>query len=657
MMLIMRFRHMMKGLVGRIFIGLIALLVILSGLGLPALVMRAFGKTINGVALVNGVDIPMHTFQEAVHQHEQRINMFRMQYGPNADLYMKLVGMEQDSKKAALSSVLFQEIVHQFTKQCGVLVADSYVTQKISEPHFITQHFGNQLPAEFLTEDGRINTYAFTQFMMAPEMAQLRELFAEEVASEFAISLLRSALYIPEFITQDLYISSKVDKKFSVQTFNIEHFKHEVERNGVTKEELRNFYERKSNVEKWYWIPEQRSGSVWEFNATTYGVEVEDSEIEDFYTKNKSSRYVKNPAQFKVREIIFNDVKGKGIEGLKQAATKAYEQVIANPDNFAAIAREFSQDKESASKGGLTDFFSRGSKDKAYERAVVRLKADGDISPVVQFEDGQTFVILQRVERKEPTYSSLSEVKSAIAKTLTEQKFKKLFSKNTEKICRDRNAGAIEAFAQQHGGKHKEVGPIEKNNSQEFQRIFSIRNVGDTVAYVQDGKGYLLTLKDKQAKHLPKFSEVEDKVAKDYKAERAFELMQEAIETARIQGFKQHALVEMPGSKIHTTGVITASDENNLKKLITQQAYPERFMNLTRVGDMVSNVTPDQGILVRLDELIGDVNLPEGDQKFKAEGASYRAVHQLFASACIASLFRNATINVNQNLVPEKDLL
>ncbi|MBF9223985.1 peptidylprolyl isomerase [Hymenobacter ruricola] len=93
-------------------------------------------------------------------------------------------------------------------------------------------------------------------------------------------------------------------------------------------------------------------------------------------------------------------------EKAKQAAIAKLNdlraQVLAGGD-FAALARQYSEDPGSAKEGGYLGFFKRGELVPEYEAASMKLEP-GQMSPVVQSQFG--FHLIQFIERKGNTYST-----------------------------------------------------------------------------------------------------------------------------------------------------------------------------------------------------------------------------------------------------------
>lgn len=148
------------------------------------------------------------------------------------------------------------------------------------------------------------------------------------------------------------------------------------------------------------------------------------------------SYYDKNPQRFIVEEqrrashILLN--LKKDASAADQAAVKAKaEGVLAkvnkNPADFAALAKEHSQDTGTAERGGDLDFFGKGSMVKAFDEAVFKLK-QGEISGLVQSEFGYHIIQLTGIH---PTAAktfdeSKLEIEAEIKKQLLPKKFSEL---------------------------------------------------------------------------------------------------------------------------------------------------------------------------------------------------------------------------------------
>lgn len=643
-MIIMKMRDIIKGRFGQVL--LIGLFVTMfGGLGITRFAMKFFGD-IEGIVSVNGQEVSVHTFNYALQESEQKINMIRRQYGAQADLFMQLYGMSNNPQETALQQVIYNALLDQVAQKMHINLAQEYLEVRLSNPQFIVSRIGHLLPSYIFDQKFGINGQALMEFLKTPEMRFAQKELSRELRNQFALLMIQSGFYLPEFLTQALFEDTKMEKKFAYQVFSLDNFVRDARTEKITDDELKAFYDAQNQASQKYWSPETRQGSEWTFTPEGYGIEVSEKEIQSYYDAQKRTRYVDVPAQFKVREIVFNKIKEQGINFLKEEAEKVREKAVQAPDTFADLAQQYSQ-ASTAKLGGLVDFFKRGTKEKAYEKAVVRLKENGEISPVVQLEDGSS-VILQRVDRKEATFKSLAQVKDAIVKTLTAQKFRIAFTKEAQQTLNKEDKQMLDEFIKDHKGVYKEIKPIEKSDDIITKRLFSLKKDGQSVAFIHDGIGSIIQLEKKHSKKIEKLNTIRDRVADDYYHQKAQKTLDQVVEEARVYAFK-HKQLDANKEKISSTDFITAQDDAKIKER-TSQGFPHGFIHMTIQGAVEVAQSKDKTTLVLLSELKKSDKEIEKDKKNDWYKNEFSRFHQLFSGSFIASLYRNGTIKVNDQM-------
>jgi len=110
---------------------------------------------------------------------------------------------------------------------------------------------------------------------------------------------------------------------------------------------------------------------------------------------------------------------------------------------FADAAMKYSQDRNSASKGGDLGFLSRGQRSKAFENAAFAT-APGALSPVV--ETGSGYDLIQTIEMKPSGKAPFEEVKPAIQRYLDRTVQQKAVQKYMEGL---KEKATIERFMTQ----------------------------------------------------------------------------------------------------------------------------------------------------------------------------------------------------------------
>lgn len=206
-----------------------------------------------------------------------------------------------------------------------------------------------------------------------------------------------------------------------------------------------------ADIKKWYdenqaklQIPENVDVQYIVLNekAATKDIKVSEDNVESFYKQNQA-RYGQ-PERRRVSHILIelpaaaNDaVKSKA----RSKADDLSKRALADPQNFAALAKEFSQDSGSASQGGDLGWISKNMLVPQVETAVFELDR-GKISGVVESPFG--FHVINVVDVQPASVKPLSEVKedivNEIRKQLAADQFAQLASKLTSLVYDQRDS-------------------------------------------------------------------------------------------------------------------------------------------------------------------------------------------------------------------------
>ncbi len=140
---------------------------------------------------------------------------------------------------------------------------------------------------------------------------------------------------------------------------------------------------------------------------------VSEEEIKTYYEQHKSE--YTTPERAKVRIIVL---------GTEAEAMKIHEELTKNKKDFAFLAREFSKDVTTRSKGGDMDFITRGQVNQALENVVFNLGI-GSISSVFKTQAG--YNIVQVTEKEPAKTASLDEKRAEIRQILASPKENELY--------------------------------------------------------------------------------------------------------------------------------------------------------------------------------------------------------------------------------------
>jgi peptidyl-prolyl cis-trans isomerase C len=162
-------------------------------------------------------------------------------------------------------------------------------------------------------------------------------------------------------------------------------------------------------------------------------VAVSDEDIAAYYQANKNE-FVR-PEQINASVIVFSaaPAAAPAEKALKQKQAQETLKRLKKGADFAAVAREVSDDKRTQARGGATGFFAEGRREKIYgkkfEEVAFALKA-GDMSDVFETEFG--YFIVRLDDRQPRTEESLSEAKSKIGRRLQQTKQREAYEKYVE---------------------------------------------------------------------------------------------------------------------------------------------------------------------------------------------------------------------------------
>lgn len=173
-------------------------------------------------------------------------------------------------------------------------------------------------------------------------------------------------------------------------------------------------------------------------------VHITDTQVKKFYEDKKES--FKRPEAFHVRHIFvayipFDVIQNNPPEKVKEksdeyhaASRKKIDEVYAKVKaggNFEELAKQYSEDEGSASKGGDLDFMYKGVFDPMFDKAVDKLKV-GETSGIVDTEFG--YHIIQLLETKPSEYAPFAEVEESIQKHLFMTEAQKLVGRYIETL-------------------------------------------------------------------------------------------------------------------------------------------------------------------------------------------------------------------------------
>lgn len=259
--------------------------------------------------------------------------------------------------------------------------------------------------------------------------SQYEEVYARETSSpqyqQFAsylkdensiMSLMLKDRIVNELILKEI-INQEIEKrKIEVTDEEIQARKDEITEKIGSKEKVEELLKRNNVSDKQFDKDIANEIKIDKLIEATQSTKISENDVKDFYNKNKAAfNYPErvrashilieaNPAQIK-QEIIAQDKKGEltaddidkkvkeAMDNKMSFAQEVLKKAKANPDGFAALAKQYSDDKVSAQKGGDLGFFTRNDMVKPFADAAFTLKP-GTVSEIVVTDYGNHIIIV-----------------------------------------------------------------------------------------------------------------------------------------------------------------------------------------------------------------------------------------------------------------------
>lgn len=398
-------REFLKGWVGK---GLLILFLLpLAITGFESIVHS--GDNPNAIAKVGEQSIDGTTLQNSINTRRQ-------------ELLEQVKGDSSVINDAALRDQVLQSLIdrallaHQ-ANQLGYTISDATITQLIAtDPHFAdaSGKFSNDVFASFLKDRGMTKDQLFDLIRQ------------DNVVSEFGRGILGTVFYpknkLDSFLNQLVQI-----RPVSVARLNWQNFASQVQ---VSDSEITNYYnQHKADLKS----PDMVDLTYLVLDKNTLKVaEPTEQEI------NQQYQALANNAQteYEVATILINNPNAQAtLTGLKQ-------QLDSNQADFAALAKQYSQDEGSKNAGGNIGSISQAMFPKDYDKVMTAIRGlkEGQVTAPIQTEYG--YQLFKLVKINGSSLPSLDSMRATLHQQALEQKRETMYQELVGKINNDAVASA-----------------------------------------------------------------------------------------------------------------------------------------------------------------------------------------------------------------------
>ena len=298
--------------------------------------------------------------------------------------------------------------------------------------------------------------------------------------------------------------------------------------------EIKAYYDKnKTNFQ----IPEKRSAryALLDLAQLRQTIPVSDDELKALYQQNIQQYEV--PNRVHAEHILFLTVGGKTdaeIEEIKKKAEDVLAQARKKSANFEELAKKYSEDPGSKTKGGDLGWILQGQTVPEFEKAAFSLNK-GEMSGLIRTQYG--FHIIKVLDKETAHTTPFDAVKDAIRAPLLLQKVDAEAGNIADKMSaeiRQSNKTTLDGLAQKYHLSLAETRPVAANepllelgNSQDVKdQLFRLRQ-GDLSLPIRTDRGYVvISVQQILPTHQGTLEEVREKVLTELKQQKAAQLAQ-----------------------------------------------------------------------------------------------------------------------------------
>jgi peptidyl-prolyl cis-trans isomerase D len=351
----------------------------------------------DAIATVEGSDVTVGEFRVA---YARQMDQYRSMYGGQMDERMlRQLGIDQ----RVLQGLIEEEISVAEARKLGITASDEEVRARI-------------LLIPSFQENGQFIGYERYRQLLQMQNPPVRETeFEEQVRRSITVEKLQAAL--TNWISvSDADVEAEFRKrnekvKLAVVNFPAEKFLEGIQ---ASDEEISRQFE--SNKEQ-YRVPEKRKVryALLDVQGIRDRTTVTPQDVQRYYEDN--AQQYSTPEQVRASHILLK-TEGKTEADVKKLADDLAAKAKAGAD-FAALAKQYSEDDTNNTKGGDLDFFGKGQMVPEFDQVAFALQP-GQISDAFKTSFG--YHVVKLVEKRPATTRTLAEVQPQIEDQLKWQR-------------------------------------------------------------------------------------------------------------------------------------------------------------------------------------------------------------------------------------------
>ena len=506
-------REKSQGLTAKIILGLIILTFAVAGVG-------SYTNSVDtSVATVNGEAISQQDFNKA---YQAQRNRMAQQFGEMFDTLSNDENYMANFRQGVLDNLINEKLIDQSSQALSIRVSDARLKETIrTMPEFqVDGVFDNNRYLAIINQAGFYQSSAFRDYLRT-EMTR-RQLSQALVATEFNLPYQEKLQHVLQTQTRAIQYATISAKQFEA---GIE----------VSDEEVNNYFlANQARFEN----KEQVKVDFVALNVESIAkdITVTDEELAQYYQDHLTQF-----TQAEQRRISHILIEFADDEAAAEQQAQDILSRLNQGEDFAALAKELSNDTFSGENGGDLEWLELGVMEQSFDDAALALANVNDYSGLVETSFG--FHIIQLTDHKAEVIQSFDSVKTELSVKVSNDKAQDKFFDLQQELARisfefpdslEDAANAVNAEVQTSSWLSRigNLPPFEQDKVLDavFSDVVLKDNLNSDVIEVNDNLALVLRLNTYQEANVKPLAEVESQIRDILVAQKATDKAQTTVD-------------------------------------------------------------------------------------------------------------------------------
>ena len=580
------------------------------------------------IAKVDGYKIALPEYNRAIENVRNRM----MSEGKKVDPAMF---DSFEFKESVVDGLITKQLINNDIKKSQFKITDQQLSQYIiGMPDF--------------QKDGKFSQELYDKVLQNNQLNPKK--FEESIRNDLLIQQVRDGLQKLTFIppnnlTETLKATSQ-QREVTVAEFKTKEY---MAKANISEKDMQAFYEQNKSK---FLAPEQVKAEFVVFSLTSIlpSITVSEDEVKAFY-KTNADKY-QNQQQREASHILIAASKNAAPAEKAKAKAKAEDvlgQIKKNPKQFEELATKYSQDPESAKKGGDLGAFGRGMMVKPFDDAVFSMKVN-EISGIVESDFGYHIIKLTKVIGEGGGFDAIKpQIKAELIYQKAQDKYAALAEDFSNKVYEQ--SSSLDVVSKKFNLPIQKTDWISRNESDKFFKNEALMNALYSKESIKDRRNTeaievtpnnLISARvvDYKAQSTKPFAEVKKSIEDYLKFEAAKKLVASEGEAALKSVADASRKIDW-----QATVLVDRKNTKGLSQAVTNHAYK---MPTDKLPSYSGFVDGNNGYVI---VKVSKVAFPNDDnEESKKEFASSytEALSSEYLSAYLKGLKAKSSVSVNQ---------